>query len=454
MSNIAVVGGQWGDEGKGKIVDLLADKFDIVARWQGGPNAGHTVRFEGKVFALHHIPSGILREGVIAVIGSGAVLDPVALLQEIEKLEQEGIKVRGRLRVSHRAHVIFPLHRELDRWAEENPSIVSLGTTRLGIGPAYMTKMARVGVRLVDLGEVETVRAKLQAFLDAGFGELLRRSGHSLPDAQALAEEYHEHGRVLAPFTGDTPLWLTERMKEGARVLFEGAQGAMLDVDHGTYPFVTSSSTVAGGLAPGLGIGPRWLDGVIGVFKAYSTRVGAGPFPTEQRTEAGEILRERGREYGTTTGRPRRCGWFDGVAARHAATINGLDAIAVTLFDVLDAFEEIPVCVAYRYRGMDLPDLPAEPWVIDEVEPTYEVLPGWRHPTSGARRIGDLPAAARRYLDRISSLTGCEVAIVSVGGDREQAILCSDRLWSANMVVPARAGRAAPAGTPVRRADT
>jgi adenylosuccinate synthase len=441
MANIAVVGGQWGDEGKGKVVDLLSDRFDIVARWQGGPNAGHTVRFGGKTFALHHIPSGILRDGVQAVIGNGSVLDPVGLLQEIHDLERDGIPVRGRLRVSHRAHVIMPFHRALDGLAEDNPAMVSVGTTRRGIGPAYMAKVSRLGIRMVDLGDVEILRGKIESFMAAGYGVMLAQAGEGYVVPEMLAEEFYAHGRALASFVGETSVWLADQLAHGARVLFEGAQGAMLDLDHGTYPFVTSSSSTAGGFAPGLGIGPRWLDGTIGVFKAYCTRVGAGPFPTEQEDEVGNLIRDRGQEYGTTTGRPRRCGWFDGVAARYAAVVNGLDAVAVTLLDVLDVFEEIPVCVAYRYRGMDLTDFPAEPWVLEEAEPVYETLPGWKQSTSSAKSLDELPAGARRYLDRIASLTGCEVAIASVGADREQTIVCSDRLWAAN-------ASAAPTQTP------
>jgi len=430
MANIAVIGGQWGDEGKGKIVDLLSDRFDIVARWQGGPNAGHTVRFEGKTFALRHIPSGILREGVTAVIGNGAVIDPVSLLQEMAELEEKGIRVAGRLRISHRAQVILPFHRELDRVAEENPASPSIGTTRRGIGPAYMTKVARLGVRIVDLGDVEVLRRKMRSLVDGGFGAMLGAAASQAPEM--LAEEFHAHGSSLASCVCDTSSWLGERLRAGARVLFEGAQGTMLDVDHGTYPFVTSSNTVVGSLFPGLGIAPRFLNGTIGVFKAYSTRVGAGPFPTEQAGEVGDRIRERGREFGTVTGRPRRCGWFDGVAARYAAGINGIDTAAITLFDVLDEFAEIPICVAYRWRGMELTEVPAEPWVSDEIEPVWEVLPGWRQPTSGARRIADLPTPARRYLDRLSGILGCEIGIVSVGADRTQTIVCSDSLWAEN----------------------
>ncbi len=437
MSNLTVVGGQWGDEGKGKIVDLLADRYGIVARWAGGPNAGHTVRFASKTFALHHIPTGILRDGVTAVIGNGTVIDPASLLQEIDELERQGIKVGGRLRVSHRAHVILPFHKSLDQWAEENTAGLTIGTTRRGIGPAYMSKAARLGVRMVELGDIETLQARIRAFVDVGFGGMLQQLNQPIFVPEMLAEEYFAHGVALAPYVCDTAVWLADQVRRGTRVLFEGAQGTMLDVDHGTYPFVTSSSAVAGGLAPGCGVGPHAAGSVIGVFKAYGTRVGAGPMPTEQINPSGERLRERGREYGTTTGRPRRCGWFDGVAARYAAAVSGFDAIAVTLLDVLDDFDEIPVCTGYRYRDIALSEMPAEPWILDEIEPVYEALPGWKKATGGARRLSDLPANARRYLDRLSELTGCDVVIVSVGPDREQTIWVSDRLWADNPKMPA-----------------
>ena len=423
MSNVIVVGGQWGDEGKGKVVDLLAEGFDIVARWQGGPNAGHTVRMEGKRFSLHQVPSGLLRERVIGVLGDGMVIDPEGLLKEIAELEAAGFKIRGRLLISNRAHVITPLHRTIDGLAEDAGDLSAIGTTRRGIGPAYAAKVGRVGLRIVDLQDEETIAKRIRAFIDAGAGALLREAGSEVPDPGQIAAQYAGYGRQLGLFVAETSLWLNERIASGAKVLFEGAQGTMLDIDLGTYPYVTSSNSVAAGMGGGLGVGPTRIGAVVGVFKAYSTRVGRGPLPTELTGEAGALIRERGREYGTTTGRPRRCGWFDGVAGRYSVAVNGLDSIALMLFDVLDVFDEIPVCVGYRWKDMDISEFPAEPWVLAEAQPVYEVLPGWRADTSAARKVEDLPRNARRYVDRLADLVGCEVGLVSVGADREQTVL-------------------------------
>jgi len=331
MPNIAVVGGQWGDEGKGKVVDLLAEVFDIVARWQGGPNAGHTVRIEGKTTSLHQVPTGLLRERVIGVLGNGMVIEPEGLLGEIAALETAGYRVRGRLLISSRAHVILPVHRVLDGLAEDGGEASAIGTTRRGIGPAYAAKVGRTGLRIVDLQDEETVVRRLRAYLDSGVAAHLREVGSGVTDPEETAALCASYGRDLREFIAETSLWLNERIAAGMNVLFEGAQGTMLDVDLGTYPYVTSSNSVAAGIGAGLGIGPTKIGAVAGVFKAYSTRVGRGPFPTELTGETGDLVRERGREYGTTTGRPRRCGWFDGVAARYAATVNGADSIALTL---------------------------------------------------------------------------------------------------------------------------
>lgn len=422
MPNIVVVGGQWGDEGKGKVVDLLARHFDIVARWQGGPNAGHTVRTEGKTISLHQVPAGILREHVTGVLGNGMVIDPDGLLKEIAQLESAGFKLRGRLLVSNRAHVILPVHRLLDSLSEDAGEGSALGTTRRGIGPAYAAKAARVGLRIADLQDEETIAARIRTFLDSGAEARLREKGAAVPDRREMAVLYAAYGRALQEFVAETSLWINERIDAGASVLFEGAQGALLDVDLGTYPFVTSSNSLASAAGAGLGVGPTRIHGVVGVFKAYCTRVGRGPFPSEETGEAGAEIRERGREYGTTTGRPRRCGWFDAIAARFSATVNAVDSVALTLFDVLDVFEEIPICVGYQWRGMEITEYPAEPWVIKEAEPLYEVLPGWRSDTSRARRLEDLPSNARRYIDRIASLVGREVGLVSVGPDRTQTL--------------------------------
>jgi adenylosuccinate synthase len=422
MPNIAVVGGQWGDEGKGKIVDLLAERFDIVARWQGGPNAGHTVRTGGRSFFLHQVPAGLLREQIMGVLGNGMVLDPAGLLKEIAELEGAGHRIRGRLLVSNRAHVILPIHRVLDTMAEEGGEGDALGTTRRGIGPAYASKAARHGLRVVDLQDEEAIARRVAHFLSGGAAGRLRDAGHLVPEPAALAAEYGALGREMRDLVAETSLWLNDRIAAGAKVLFEGAQGTMLDVDLGTYPYVTSSNAVASGLGAGLGVGPTRVTGVVGVFKAYATRVGLGPLPTELHDAAGHEIRERGREYGTTTGRPRRTGWFDGVAARYSVAINGFDSAALTLFDVLDTFAEIPICVGYRYKGMEIREFPAEPWVLEEAEPLYEILPGWETDTSRTKRFEDLPANARAYVERLQELLGCEIGVVSVGADREQTI--------------------------------
>lgn len=369
------------------------------------------------------MPTGLLHEKVIGVLGNGMVIDPVGLLKEIADLEAAGVSVRGRLLVSSRAHVILPIHRTLDALREDSGAAQAIGTTRRGIGPAYAAKAARLGLRVVDLQDEETIARKIRGFLDGGAAALLREKGAEIPDAGRMATEYAAIGRDLGEFVAETSLWINDRIRKGARVLFEGAQAAMLDVDLGTYPYVTSSNAVAAGAGAGLGVGPTSISGVAAVFKAYSTRVGLGPFPTEILDETGRLIRERGREYGTTTGRARRCGWFDGVAARYSSTINGLDAAALTLLDVLDVFEEVSICVAYRWRGMEIAEFPAEPWVLEEAEPIYEVLPGWRTETSHARKMADLPPNARRYIDRIASLLGCEIGLVSVGPDRAQTIL-------------------------------
>jgi len=448
MSNVAVIGGQWGDEGKGKVVDVLSERFDIVARWQGGPNAGHTVRTAGKSFFLHQVPTGLLRERTMGVLGNGMVLDPAGLLEEIASLEASGFVIRGRLLISHRAHVILPVHRVLDSMAEDAGG--GIGTTRRGIGPAYTAKAARLGLRVVDLQDEETIARRITAFMEGGAAAYLRETGREVPDVAAMAAECAAFGRELRAFVADTSVWINERMDAGATVLFEGAQGALLDLDLGTYPYVTSSSAVAAGLGAGVGVGPTRIDAVAGVFKAYATRVGGGPFPTEQKGEAGDLIRERGREYGTTTGRPRRCGWFDGLAARYAATVNGLTSAALTLFDVLDVFDEVPVCVAYRWRGMEIREFPAEPWVLEEAEPVYAMMPGWKSDTSQARRIEELPDNARRYIDRLSELLGCEIGLVSVGPDRAQTILGPGRFF--RKILGAEAPKTAPARPAARAA--
>jgi adenylosuccinate synthase len=436
MPNVAVVGAQWGDEGKGKVVDLLSERFDVVARYQGGPNAGHTVTIDGRRHALHHIPSGAFRPGVHVVIGNGTVLDIAKLLEEIEDLSAAGVRLEGRLHVSDRAHVILPEMARLDVLAETaGSSGARLGTTRKGIGPAYEAKAARLGIRVADLGDPGELLARARVLLAARLGRLLGASEET-PDLDALVRRAREPWERLRPFVGDTSALLNAWMDEGKSVLFEGAQGTLLDLDHGSYPFVTSSSTVAGGLCAGLGVSPRRVDGVLGVFKAYTTRVGEGPMPTELSDGPeglGEKLRTRGHEYGTTTGRPRRCGWFDGVSAAYAEQLNRFDAVSVTLLDVLDAFEEIRIATGYRLDGREIQALPASSAEAARVEAVFETLPGWRRDTTGARRWDDLPREARAYLDRMGEAIGAEIALVGVGPDRSQSILRPGS-WLARMM--------------------
>jgi len=424
MSAFVVVGAQWGDEGKGKIVDLLTERVDIVARYGGGPNAGHTIEAAGRRFALHHVPSGILRDGVLCVIGNGMVIHPASLLKEIGELRAAGVRVEDNLRISDRAHLILPYHRGCDIAREDGAPAGKIGTTRLGVGPAYESKAGRYGLRVADLGDAAALPAKV-----AGVAAMLRRDCagglpvESDPDPELVAKEYIEAGQVLAPFVTDTSAILNSRLDAGDVMLCEGAQGTMLDLDHGSYPYVTSSTSTAGGACSGLGLSPIRIEGVFGVLKAYSTRVGEGPFPTELMDENGQRIRDRGHEYGSTTGRPRRCGWFDALVGRYSVNINQIECLALTLFDVLDDFEEIPICVAYEHEGRRLESLPADPAVLRACRPIYEVLPGWRKDTSGVTRYEDLPDAARCYVDRVEAAVDCEIGIVSVSPQREKTII-------------------------------
>jgi adenylosuccinate synthase len=416
---VVVVGAQWGDEGKGKIVDVLAERADLVVRYQGGANAGHTVVKGDEEFILHQIPSGILHEGTRCLIGNGVVLDPETLLHEIDELAGRGVSLDGRLRISDRAHLVLPYHKLLDRAAEQQQRI---GTTGRGIGPAYEDKIGRRGVRVADLRHLERAGALVT--------ERVERANRTLAvlgvAERASAEEHCALITRLAPrilpLTVDAGRTVWDALRGGQRVLLEGAQGALLDVDHGTYPFVTSSNTTAGGAAVGAGIGPTLIDAVLGVVKAYTTRVGNGPLPTEADEARGEQLRTLGAEYGATTGRPRRCGWFDAVVVRYAVRVNGLTHLAVTKLDVLDTIPEIPVCTGYRVEGALSDDVPADAESVARVEPVYEVLEGWRRPTSRARRLADLPPQARAYLDRIQDLVETPIAFVSVGTRRDQII--------------------------------
>ena len=416
---VVVVGAQWGDEGKGKIVDVLAERADIVVRYQGGANAGHTVVKGDDQFVLHQIPSGILHPTTHCMIGNGVVLDPETLLSEAEALEQRGVKVQGRLVVSYRSHLVLPYHKLLDQASERHQKI---GTTGRGIGPAYEDKVARRGVRVSDLLDLEHAR-KLVAERVERANQMLQLLGAREP---ASVTEHQELLCRLAPrllpLAGDVGRLTYEALRQAHKVLLEGAQGALLDVDHGTYPFVTSSNTTAGGAAVGTGIGPTAIDAVCGVVKAYTTRVGNGPLPTEASAEQGEALRALGDEYGATTGRPRRCGWFDAIVVRYAARINGITDLAVTKLDVLDTIEEIPVCVGYRIGEERVDDMPAGTRALDRIEPVYETLQGWCRPTGDARRLADLPPQARAYLDRIQDLIQVPIRFVSVGHRRDQII--------------------------------
>jgi adenylosuccinate synthase len=416
---VVVVGAQWGDEGKGKLVDVLAERADYVVRYQGGANAGHTVVIGETQFILRQIPSGILHSRTSCVVGNGVVLEPETFFTELDQLAQRGIDTTGRIFVSERAHLVLPYHKLLDAASEKSQK---LGTTGRGIGPAYEDKYGRRGIRVVELRRLDCARALLADRVERA-NRLLELMGSkeraSLDDHVELLERMAP--RLLA-LAADTGLLVHRAIAEGKRILLEGAQGALLDVDHGTYPYVTSSNTTAGGAAVGAGIGPTAIHGVLGVVKAYTTRVGNGPLPTEAGSPDGERLRELGGEFGAVTGRPRRCGWFDAIVVRYSARVNGLTALAVTKLDVLDSFAEIPVCTAYRLDERECLELPAQVDDLGRVHPVYEVYPGWRQPTGGARRLADLPAAARTYLDRLEVLAGIPIRYVSVGTRRDQII--------------------------------
>lgn len=416
---VVVVGAQWGDEGKGKLVDVLSERAELVVRYQGGANAGHTVVIGDSQFILRQIPSGILQPSAVCIVGNGVVLEPETFCGELDQLNQRGIDTDGRIFISDRAHLVLPYHRLLDAAHEKSQNI---GTTGRGIGPAYEDKYGRRGLRVIDLRQTGRARHLLADRVDRA-NQLLALMGSgeraSLEDHVALLERLAPR---LLPLAADTGLMVHRALRDGRTVLLEGAQGSLLDVDHGTYPYVTSSNTTAGGAAVGAGIGPTAIHGVLGVVKAYTTRVGNGPLPTEAEEGDHERLRELGGEFGAVTGRPRRCGWFDATVVRYAARVNGLTALAVTKLDVLDSFDEIPVCTAYRLDGETCGEMPAEVEALGQVRPTYEVLPGWRVPTGGSRRLADLPPAARAYLDRLESLSGVAVRYVSVGTRRDQII--------------------------------
>lgn len=428
MALTCVVGLQWGDEAKGKIVDLLTRHHDLVVRYNGGPNAGHTVVHGGKTFKLSLVPSGILDPSKIAVVGNGIVISPARFLQEMNTLRAAGIKVAENLILSSHAHVIFPYHEEEDRLIE-TASGRAIGTTGRGIGPCYQEKMGRAfGIRLGELLHPDVLREKLHTVVAWKNRALAVRSGDAKQfNADDLAQEYTAYGEQLRPHIRDTFHYLQKALRENKRIIFEGAQGCLLDVDQGTYPFVTSSNSSPGGIWNGCGISARKLDKIIGVIKAYTSRVGRGPFPTELDdgpTGMGERIRKRGREYGTMTGRPRRCGWLDTVATRYSSRLSDVNELAVMLLDVLSEPDEIKICTAYELDGERVVDFPSDVFLLERCKPVYETFPGWKVDISGARRLTDLPAAARRYVDRISELLELPVSFVSIGPDREQTILC------------------------------
>jgi adenylosuccinate synthase len=440
MANLLVLGTQWGDEGKGKIVDLLTPAFDVVARYQGGHNAGHTVYVRGKKIVLHLIPSGILRAGTFCVIGNGLVISPPAFFKETSDLEGQGVRADpSRIAVSKGAHLIMPWHPLLERVSEDKRGEKKIGTTCRGIGPAYEDKAARSGIRAGDLADLRVLREKIEENV-AAKNRLFDAFGLPRLDAGAITREYTGWAEKLGPYLRDVSDLLAERMKLGQNVLFEGAQGALLDLDHGTYPYVTSSSSTAGGALTGLGVGPKAVQGVLGITKAYTTRVGGGPFPTELFDERGRAIAARGDEFGATTGRPRRCGWFDAVAVRYACRVSGVDRIALTKPDVLAGLGDIPVCTGYRYKGEILKSFPAEPWVLAEAVPEYRTLPGWPESLRGASEFDALPRAFVDYLRALEDLVETRVAIVSTGVERGDTALIDPEL--AGFVDTARIRRA------------
>jgi adenylosuccinate synthase len=426
MANVVVVGAQWGDEGKGKIVDWLSVGADVVVRFQGGHNAGHTLVIDGKVFKLALLPSGIVRPGKLAVIGNGVVLDPYHLLDEIEKLRGQGVEVTpANLKIAENVPLILSLHRELDAHRESGASGTRIGTTKRGIGPAYEDKVARRAIRLMDLADPDALDDSIARLL-AHHGPLCRGMGLIAPSKEAVREELLAVAPKVLPFMAPTFELLDRERRTGKRILFEGAQGALLDIDHGTYPFVTSSNTVAANAATGSGLGPRAIGYVLGIAKAYVTRVGAGPFPTELDNDLGREIGRRGNEFGTNTGRPRRCGWFDAVLARQAVRTCGIDGLALTKLDILDGFAEIKVATGYRLDGKEIDYLPASQSAQARIEPFYETIEGWRGVTSKARSWADLPAQAIKYVRRIEELVGAPVALLSTSPERDDTILVHD----------------------------
>lgn len=428
MAAVVVMGSQWGDEGKGKIVDYLARQADTVVRYGGGSNAGHTVAVGGEEYKLRLLPSGILYPGTLCVIGNGVVVDPEVMLEEMDAMQKRGVDVSG-IRLSNRAHIVFPYHRLIDSLSEELRGNSKIGTTKRGIGPCYQDKAKRIGIRVCDLMDKDEFAKRLKENLAIKNMELERLYNHAPLDYGEMLEAYLAYAERLRPYVCDTIALLNEELAAGKRVLFEGAQATMLDLDYGTYPYVTSSHPVSGGIGVGAGVAPGRLKNVVGVVKAYCTRVGAGPFPTEQLNKVGEKLREAGHEYGTVTGRPRRTGWLDAFVVRYAGLLSGITHMAVTRLDILDGFDEIKMCVGYRYQGAPLNEMPASLKVLAEVEPVYETFKGWKQNISGVRTYNELPAEARAYLERLAEYTGIRQGIVSVGPNRDQTIVLEKELF-------------------------
>ncbi|HVZ81596.1 MAG TPA: adenylosuccinate synthase [bacterium] len=418
--NLVIIGAQWGDEGKAKMVDVLTERVNIVARYQGGSNAGHTVVTNGRKYVFHQIPSGILHPGKKCVIGNGVVLDPIGLLEEMRSLVSAGVPVREKLVISNRAQLLMPYHRSLDGASETQKGSGKIGTTHRGIGPAYMDKMARIGLRVVDLFRPDYFRKRVREVVTEKNFLLTRFYGQTKVSADRIIDQYLKVASVIKPMVVDTASYLEKRLSKGMTLLAEGAQGTLLDVDFGTYPYVTSSSASVGGVCTGLGIGPQWLDQIYGVAKAYTTRVGEGPFPTEMEESFGERIRKRGGEYGATTGRPRRCGWLDLVALRYACRVNGFTGILLTKMDVLSYLQEIALCVGYRIGKKKVEDFPAGLYELADCRPVYKVVKGWSGDLSKASKLSDLPTEARRYLDEIEKVIKVPIAWVSVGPDRAQ----------------------------------
>ncbi|MER2226888.1 MAG: adenylosuccinate synthase [Carnobacterium sp.] len=428
MSSVVVVGTQWGDEGKGKITDFLSENAEVIARYQGGDNAGHTIQFDGETYKLHLIPSGIFSKDKISVIGNGVVVNPKALIKELAYLHDKGITTEN-LRISDRAHVILPYHIQLDQLQEDSKGDQKLGTTIKGIGPAYMDKAARIGIRIADLLDKEIFEERLRINLEEKNRSFVKMYDSTAIDFEDVFEEYYQYGQELKQYVCDTSVVLNDALDDGKRVLFEGAQGVMLDIDQGTYPFVTSSNPVAGGVTIGSGVGPSKIDKVVGVCKAYTSRVGDGPFPTELFDEVGQRIRDVGREYGTTTGRPRRIGWFDTVVMRHSKRVSGITNLSLNSIDVLSGLETVKICTAYERNGEEILHYPASLKELAECTPIYEELPGWSEDITGCRTLSELPENARNYVHRISELVGVRISTFSVGPDRDQTNIL-ESVWA------------------------